>query len=349
MQLICIEKTYSICQKVSFGDMKSKILPRMLMLCSDPDNRVKKRALQFVKERIDIMDASLVQSQVFSIIEGNMSQANPPSVNFLILDLMEHLSKSYDIEIIASKILPILISFLINKSSSKEEFERYYESINKSLALIKEKRFADFHANPHKPKAEEPEEFKSNIVPLQELIQTSKIEGFDVLFSKKQEAPQMPTAMPNTDWSKPSVGNTMPQTQGSLPQSFGEFNSFPTAPTQPKQFLPPQTGLARPPQKQSNDTGFEFNFGGMGEGLQTGFGGSNTQSLGGGPQFGGTSMGGGQKMPQGGFNFGGQSNGTTKPAASGKSLYDAFDDFTLVSLHLYGRTAMTMEASAAAH
>ena len=308
--------------------MKSKILPRMLMLCSDPDHRVKKRALQFVKERIDIMDASLVQSQVFSIIEGNMSQANPPSVNFLILDLMEHLSKNYDIEIIASKILPILISFLINKSSSKEEFERYYESVARSLALIKEKRFADFISNPNKPKAEEPEEFKSNILPLQELIQNSKVEGFDVLFSRKQESPQsQPLTMPNTDWSKPVVTNTLP-TQASLPQSFGEFNSFPTAPSQTKQFLPPQTGLAKPPQKANND--FEFSFAGMGDGLQTGFGGQNSQPIGNSTQFGGSSMGGGQKMPTGGFTFGGLSTGVNKSVASNKSVYDAFDDFTLV-------------------
>lgn len=107
IQLICIEKTYTLCQKVSFGEMKSKILPRMLMLCNEQDLKVKKRALQFVKERLDLLDPSLVQSQAFGIIENNMSQNNPSSINFLLLDLMEEISKSYDVD----------VHFLLNYSS----------------------------------------------------------------------------------------------------------------------------------------------------------------------------------------------------------------------------------------
>lgn len=99
IQLVCIEKTYTLCQKVSFGEMKSKIIPRMLMLCSDTDLRVKKRALQFVKERLDLLDPSLVQSQGFLIIEQNISQNNPSSINFLLLDLMEEIAKNYDVDV----------------------------------------------------------------------------------------------------------------------------------------------------------------------------------------------------------------------------------------------------------
>ena len=99
IQLICIEKTYALCQKVSFGEMKSKILPRVLMMCNDPDPRVKKRALTFIKERLDLMDPSLLQSQAFTIIESNLNQNNPSSINFLILDLMEEISKSYEIDV----------------------------------------------------------------------------------------------------------------------------------------------------------------------------------------------------------------------------------------------------------
>lgn len=102
IQLVCIEKTYSLCQKVSFGEMKSKILPRMLMLCNEPDVRVKKRALQFVKERLDLLDPSLVQSQAFGIIENNISQNNPSSINFLLLELMEEIAKNYDVDVIYS-------------------------------------------------------------------------------------------------------------------------------------------------------------------------------------------------------------------------------------------------------
>lgn len=100
IQLVCIEKSYSLCQKVSFSDMKAKIIPRILMLCNDPDIKVKKRALQFVKERIDLLDPSLIQSHAFSIIETNLAKNNPASINFLLLDLMEDISKSYDVDVI---------------------------------------------------------------------------------------------------------------------------------------------------------------------------------------------------------------------------------------------------------
>lgn len=147
IQLICIEKSYALCQKVSFGDMKSKILPRMLMLCNDPDIKVKKRALKFIKERIDLLDPSLVQSQALVIIESNLGQNNPSSVNFLLLDLMEEISKTYDVDVIiiimqviASRVLPILIGFLANKSSTREEFDKYHDSIIKFIGRVKEKR-----------------------------------------------------------------------------------------------------------------------------------------------------------------------------------------------------------------
>lgn len=99
IQLVCIEKSYVLCQKVSFADMKSKIIPRILMLCNESDTKVKKRALQFVKERIDLLDPSLVQSQAFAIIETNLAKNNPASINFLLLDLMEEISKTYDIDV----------------------------------------------------------------------------------------------------------------------------------------------------------------------------------------------------------------------------------------------------------
>jgi hypothetical protein len=69
------------------------------MLCNDSDPRVKKRALTFIKERLDLMDPSLLQSQAFTIIESNLNQNNPSTINFLILDLMEEISKSYEIDV----------------------------------------------------------------------------------------------------------------------------------------------------------------------------------------------------------------------------------------------------------
>lgn len=202
IQLICIEKTYTLCQKVPFGEMKSKILPRMLMLCNDPDPKVKKRALQFTKERIELLDPSLVQSQAFTIIESNLSQNNPASINFLLLDLMEDISKNYDVELISSKVLPILISFLANKSSSKQEFDKYFESIIKFITIIKDKRTQELHSQPFRAKAEEPDDQPVAVLSLDQLVANVKVEGgFDALFAKQN---QLATPSP----SQPAGGST---------------------------------------------------------------------------------------------------------------------------------------------
>lgn len=187
IQLVCIEKTYVLCQKVSFNDMKTKLIPRILMLCNDPDVKVKKRALIFVKERIDLLDPSLVQSQAFSIIESNLGQNNPASINFLILDLMEEISKSYDVDLIASKILPILIGFLANKTSTRDEFERYHESVLKFINRVKDKRLKEFSSQPFKAKPEEPDDSSIVIQPLETLVNNTKVDGLDNLFAKQNQ------------------------------------------------------------------------------------------------------------------------------------------------------------------
>lgn len=252
IQLVSIEKTYALCQKVSFSEMKSKILPRMLMLCSDPDPKVKKRALQFIKERIDLLDPSLVQSQAFSIIEANLGQNNPASINFLLLDLMEEISKSYEVDIIANKVLPILISFLVNKSSSKQEFERYHESIVKMIARIKDKRLQELNSQPFKTKVEEPEDNPISIQSLEQLVANTKVEGFDSLFSKQNQigglSPAQPTTISGgTNFGFESLSNPVQTPTTQLPSmntpqaaksTFPDFSLF------------AQPVVPRPPEKQ---------------------------------------------------------------------------------------------------
>lgn len=187
IQLICIQKTYCLIQKVSFSEMKSRIMPRMLMLCSDPDHRVKKAGLKFIKERMDLLDPSLVQSQGFTIIESNLKENNPSSINFLLLELLEDISKDYDVDLLASKVLPILIKFLVNKSSSQTEFDRYYQSVNKYVNKIKEKRMSDLMSQPNANKPEEPDESNIQVQSIEAMVGTLKNESFDVLFSKQNQ------------------------------------------------------------------------------------------------------------------------------------------------------------------
>ena len=145
---------------------------------------------------MDLLDPSLVQSQAFGIIENNISQNNPSSINFLLLELMEEIAKNYDVDVIsilpkliATKVLPLLITFLVNKSSTKQEFEKYHEAVMKFITRIKEKKLNEISNSPFKAKADEPDESPITIPTIDEMIANIKSEGFDQLFSKQNQAP----------------------------------------------------------------------------------------------------------------------------------------------------------------
>lgn len=259
IQLVCIEKAYALCQKVSFNDMKTKLIPRILMLCNDPDVKVKKRALKFVKERIDLLDPSLVQSQAFSIIENNLGQNNPASINFLILDLMEEISRSYDVDVIATKILPILIGFLANKSSTKEEFDRYYESVLSFINRVKEKRQKEFSTQPFKAKPEEPEDSIVVIQSLDSLVNNTKVDGLDSLFAKQNQfghshgaptpSPSQTTSQSSNTFAFPDLtaGDTSANTMGF---TFGnDFSLGTPPPSTPITDFNKNSPFPKPPEK----------------------------------------------------------------------------------------------------
>ena len=339
IQLICIEKTYTLCQKVAFGEMKSKILPRMLMLCNDPDPKVKKRALLFIKERIDLLDPSLVQSQAFTIIESNLSQNNPASINFLLLDLMEEISKHYDVEMITSKVLPILISFLANKSSSKQEFEKYFDSIIKFITRIKDKRTQELNSQPFRAKPEEPDDQPIAILTLDQVVANVKVDGgFDALFAKQNQLGMSSPNSTGNGTTAPTFGfdsglhatPSQPPNQHTTTSGAGGFNFSGSAPKDDFDFSgftshSPAPSLPRPPEKAASQSTQQQKSGLAGIGDLT--------ALAGFEDFPGPSKPQPVSRPNpgsqatAGFGSGGFGGPATKPA--GRSNYDAFDEISL--------------------
>lgn len=126
---------------------------------------------------------------------------------------------------IATKVIPLLVTFLVNKSGTKAEFERYHECVTKFITRIKDKRLQDLQSNPFKAKAEEPEEAVLQTPTLDSLLNQAKADGFDNLFAKQnqigghqnQQQKPMEFGLPN-----PGADN------GGF--DFGDFNSFPTQP-----------------------------------------------------------------------------------------------------------------------
>lgn len=230
---------------------------------------------------------------------------------------------------IATKVIPLLVTFLVNKSGTKAEFERYHECVIKLITRIKDKRLQDLQNNPFKAKAEEPADAPLQIPTLDALLNNTKAESLDNLFSKQNQIGganqgQSPKTL---DFGLPNPGAD----NGGF--DFGDFNSFPatpvaTVPTNSGLGLglgssgsnvgtptpglsgmggfslpkPPEKPMFKPPTLAANNS-------------NSGSGGISMMDLG----FGSTNN---TSMTQ---TFGSASN----TAGNQKSNYSAFDEFTL--------------------
>ena len=270
---------------------------------------------------------------------------------------------------IATKVIPLLVTFLVNKSGTKAEFERYHECVTKFITRIKDKRLQDLQSNPFKAKAEEPEEAVLQTPTLDSLLNQAKADGFDSLFAKQnqigghqnQQQKPMEFGLPN-----PGADN------GGF--DFGDFNSFPTQPGanvtggfslggstsnngSAVGTPTPQTAsgggfsLPKPPEKtqttQFKPPTISSQSGGLGL-MDLGFGmpqstnttnkqqntfgmnnGGNNNGFGMGMNSLTTNTSTNNSMGLGGFGMGGLSGTGSGNSGMGKSNYSAFDEFTL--------------------
>lgn len=270
---------------------------------------------------------------------------------------------------IATKVIPLLVTFLVNKSGTKAEFERYHECVIKFITRIKDKRLQDLQSNPFKAKAEEPEEAVLQTPTLDNLLNQAKADGFDNLFAKQnqigghqhQQQKPMDFGLPN-----PGADN------GGF--DFGDFNSFPTqsganvtggfslggstsnngsaagTPTPqmasgggfslPKPPEKTQTNQFKPPNISSQSGGLGLMDLGFGVPQNTNttnkqtnsFGGNNSTNgfgMGVGGHHNNSGLGKGPGIASGGFGMGGLGGSNSGGGGVGKNAYSAFDEFTL--------------------
>lgn len=219
-----------------------------------------------------------------------------------------------------------MVTFLVNKSGTKAEFERYHECVIKFITRIKDKRLIDLQNNPFKAKAEEPEEVPLQIPNLDALLNQTKTDGFDNLFSKQNQIGganqgQSPKTL---DFGLPNPGTD----NGGF--DFGDFNSFPATPVAT---VSANTGLTLGGSGSNLGTPTPVSSGGMG-----GFSLPKPPEK---PRFNPPNVSANNNNTTGGglslmdLGFGGTQ--TTKPmqgmgmntANTQKSNYSAFDEFTL--------------------
>ena len=99
IQILTISKAAFLTEKIDYSLIKNKVLPKILILCDDKDQLVKRTALRFLKGKLNSCDASMAQNQLLKMIERNLVSGNTASTNFLLLDILKEISESFSTEV----------------------------------------------------------------------------------------------------------------------------------------------------------------------------------------------------------------------------------------------------------
>lgn len=109
IQILTISRTDSLAKLIDFSEIKNKLLPRILLLCDDQDQKVKRTALRFIHSKLSVCDSSLAQNGLLKMIERNLVSGNSPSTNMLLLDILKEISGSFSTEVFLGLSLRLLL------------------------------------------------------------------------------------------------------------------------------------------------------------------------------------------------------------------------------------------------
>lgn len=140
IQILTISRTEGLAKLIDFSEIKNKLLPRILLLCDDDDQTVKRCALRFIFGKLSVCDSSLAENGLLKMVERNLVSGNSPQTNMILLDILKEIGGTFSTDVIASKVLPIMIPFLVNPSSTKYEFTKFFDTISIFLQEIQKKR-----------------------------------------------------------------------------------------------------------------------------------------------------------------------------------------------------------------
>lgn len=99
IQILTISRTDKLAKLIDFSEIKNKLLPRILLLCDDKDQKVKRSALRFIHSKLSVCDTSLAQNGLLKMIERNLVSGNSPSTNMLLLEILKEISGNFSTEV----------------------------------------------------------------------------------------------------------------------------------------------------------------------------------------------------------------------------------------------------------
>jgi len=100
IQTLTLSKTDFLAKSIDFSDIKNKLLPRVILLCDDDDQRVKRAALKFIQSKLNVFDSSLAEGGLLKMIEKNLVSGNSASTNMILLSILKDISGNFSTDVI---------------------------------------------------------------------------------------------------------------------------------------------------------------------------------------------------------------------------------------------------------
>ena len=99
IQILTLSKTEYLASLIDFSENKNKIMPRILLLCDDSDQKVKRAALRFIRSKLGVFDSTLAEGGLLKMIQRNLVSGNSASTNMMLLDILKQISGNFSTDV----------------------------------------------------------------------------------------------------------------------------------------------------------------------------------------------------------------------------------------------------------
>ena len=144
IQTVVSENLNYITKKIDSLAFKNQIYPRILQVISNTNSRpLKIDFLKKLKELYTKLDQNIINESLLNNLEKIRKADNNNEICMTIAEIYEEIAKIVNIEGIANKILPNLISILVGANITKTNFNTIMKLVQTYLERIRKTRFND--------------------------------------------------------------------------------------------------------------------------------------------------------------------------------------------------------------
>ncbi len=144
IQTVVAENLQYITKKIDSLAFKNQIYPRILQIIANTNSRpLKIEFLKKIKELYTKLDQNIINESLLNHLEKIRKADNNNEICMTIADIYEEIAKIVNIEGIANKILPNLISMLVGGNITKTNFDTIMKLVQTYLDRIRKTRFND--------------------------------------------------------------------------------------------------------------------------------------------------------------------------------------------------------------